>query len=72
MAGLFGGGGGGQAAIPPPPPMPVLAQPAPMPVPDPDEQKRAAYKANVLQAAGKTTRASTIIGGMSDDSGKLG
>ncbi len=66
--GLFGGA----PSPPPPPPMPVLATPTPMPTPDPDAEKRAAYKANVIAQAGKTTRQSTIIGGLNEDNGKLG
>lgn len=61
MGALFSGGG--PSAPPPPPPMPVLAPPTPMPVPDKDEERRAALKEMAVARAGKTTQASTIIGG---------
>lgn len=67
MASLFGGG---SPAPPPPPPMPALTPPTPMPVPDKDEERTAAFKQMAVANAGKTTRASTIIGGLSGSDGE--
>lgn len=67
MGALFGG-----ASSPPtPPPMPILAPPTPMPIPDKDEERAAALREDAIANAGKTTRQSTIIGGL-DNGEKLG